>query len=324
MKMTGISDTVHAKILLFGEYTVLLGARGLSIPFSYFSGRLVLPTGEQVTDLNFARRSHQALAGYINWLEQAVVSGSLPPVLNMPRLQKDLGNGLYFESSIPPGCGLGSSGALVAALYRRYAIDPLVPVHDMPPGDIGKLKTLFAAMESFFHGTSSGLDPMIGYFGVPLLTEQNGTVMPVALPQPEKNAKGAFFLVNTGILRKTGPLVDLFLERCRDKTYQQKIMKELLFLNDACISHVMNGITEGFDREMEKLSAFQREHFSPMIPGIFTEYWDNGLDTGDFYLKLLGAGGGGYLLGYARDYSRAVIRWQELGLDTVPVYGIKK
>ncbi|HDR89911.1 MAG TPA: mevalonate kinase [Bacteroidetes bacterium] len=324
MKMTSISDTVHAKILLFGEYTVLLGARGLTIPFSHFSGRLALPTGEQVTDLNFARRSHHDLAGYINWLDQSVVSGSLLPVLDLHRLQKDLGNGLYFESTIPPGYGLGSSGALVAALYRTYAIDPIIPGHRLPPGELSKLKTLFAGMESFFHGTSSGLDPLIGYTGVPLLTEQDGTVMPVALPQPGENAKGAFFLVNTGMPRKTAPLVDLFMERCRDKTYKQKIMKELLSLNDVCISHVMNGITEGFEREMEKLSAFQQEHFRPMIPGIFTEYWENGLDTGDFYLKLLGAGGGGYLLGYARDYSRAVIRWQELGLDPVPVYGIKK
>ncbi|HDJ32715.1 MAG TPA: mevalonate kinase, partial [Bacteroidetes bacterium] len=54
---------------------------------------------------------------------------------------------------------------------------------------------------------------------------------------------------------------------------------------------------------MKKLSVFQWEHFRPMIPGIFTEYRENGPGTGEFYLKLLGAGGGGYLPGYVRDYS---------------------
>ena len=29
-------------------------------------------------------------------------------------------SGLYFESSIPIGYGIGSSGALVAALYEKY------------------------------------------------------------------------------------------------------------------------------------------------------------------------------------------------------------
>jgi len=75
---------------------------------------------------------------------------------------------------------------------------------------------------------------------------------------------------------------------------------------------------------MKKLSVFQWEHFRPMIPGIFTEYRENGPGTGEFYLKLLGAGGGGYLPGYVRDYSRAVIRWQELGMHPVSVYEIKK
>jgi len=41
---------------------------------------------------------------------------------------------------------------------------------------------------------------------------------------------------------------------------------------------------------MKKLSVFQWEHFRPMIPGIFTEYRENGPGTGEFYLKLLGGG----------------------------------
>jgi len=118
-----------------------------------------LPTGDQVAGLNFSRHSHRDLAGYVGWLEHFVASGSFLSVPDLHRLCKDLGNGLYFESTIPSGYGLGSSGALMAALYRRYANDSVVPGHRMPPGEIGELKTLFAGMESFFHGTSNRLDP---------------------------------------------------------------------------------------------------------------------------------------------------------------------
>ena len=37
------------------------------------------------------------------------------------RLDADLEKGMYFDSSIPMGYGVGSSGAIVAAIYDRYA-----------------------------------------------------------------------------------------------------------------------------------------------------------------------------------------------------------
>ena len=34
--------------------------------------------------------------------------------------KQDVENGMYFQSSIPQGFGVGSSGALVAAVYGKY------------------------------------------------------------------------------------------------------------------------------------------------------------------------------------------------------------
>ena len=39
-----------------------------------------------------------------------------------------------------------------------------------------------------------------------------------------------------------------------------------------------------------------------MIPPLFKELWERGLDSDDFYLKLCGAGGGGFLLGVTDDF----------------------
>ena len=42
-----------------------------------------------------------------------------------------------------------------------------------------------------------------------------------------------------------------------------------------------------------------------MIPEGFKDVWKQGIETGDYYLKLCGSGGGGYILGFTRDYANA-------------------
>jgi mevalonate kinase len=53
---------------------------------------------------------------------------------------------------------------------------------------------------------------------------------------------------------------------------------------------------------MKLLSKFQFEHFKPMIPKLFNKMWKRGLDSGEYYLKLCGAGGGGFILGFTKNY----------------------
>ena len=40
-----------------------------------------------------------------------------------------ISDGMYFDSSIPRGYGVGSSGALVAAIYDRYSLDKVTRAH---------------------------------------------------------------------------------------------------------------------------------------------------------------------------------------------------
>jgi mevalonate kinase len=42
-----------------------------------------------------------------------------------------------------------------------------------------------------------------------------------------------------------------------------------------------------------------------MIPESFHEIWKNGIETNDYYLKLCGSGGGGYILGFTQDLEKA-------------------
>jgi mevalonate kinase len=58
---------------------------------------------------------------------------------------------MYFDSTIPQGYGVGSSGALVAAIYDKYAQDKsrFSRTHSRK---IITVKNIFSQMESFFHG----------------------------------------------------------------------------------------------------------------------------------------------------------------------------
>ena len=42
-----------------------------------------------------------------------------------------------------------------------------------------------------------------------------------------------------------------------------------------------------------------------MIPSGFNDIWRKGLETGSYYLKLCGSGGGGYLIGFSDSLDKA-------------------
>ena len=93
--------------------------------------------------------------------------------MDLSKLRQDTENGMYFDSSIPQGYGVGSSGALVAAIYDKYAIDKITVLENLTKEKLLKLKAIFGEMESFFHGKSSGLDPLNSYLSLPILINKN-------------------------------------------------------------------------------------------------------------------------------------------------------
>ena len=62
-------------------------------------------------------KSNNSLLNYYEFLKKSQTNGTLPCEMDLERLHNDIENGMYFDSSIPQGFGVGSSGALVAAIY---------------------------------------------------------------------------------------------------------------------------------------------------------------------------------------------------------------
>ena len=60
-----------------------------------------------------------------------------------------------------------------------------------------------------------------------------------------------------------------------------------------------------FSENFMDLSQFVIEKLNPMIPSGFNDIWRKGLETGSYYLKLCGSGGGGYLIGFSDNLDKA-------------------
>jgi len=305
-----------AKILLFGEFTVIFNSKALTIPYSFFNGHLSYIGDDKYTRYDMAVLSNNELISYRDYLLE---NPSLCEAaeIDLETFRKDLDNGLYFESNIPKGFGVGSSRALVAAVYERYSRNLVRPQEDSA---LKKLKYIFSQMESYFHGTSSGMDPLNCFVGEPLLFSNNDDIKRVSVPHHENNGDGAIFLINSGYPSTTGPLVKKFMKKTLDSGYKRKIIEEAIPLNDICIDQITRGNMINFFENLRKMSSLQLNIFREMIPGDFLPVWKRGLDTGEFSLKLCGSGGGGFLLGFTRDYHVAEDIMKNEGFEVMPVF----
>jgi len=132
-----------AKILLFGEYGIIKDSKGLSIPYNFYRGALKIP----IEGAQYDRDSHQKLVDFSTYLK------TLDPKIvefDWKKLDRDLLSKMYFDSSIPQGYGVGSSGALVAAIYDQYACCKITVLENLTKEKLGYLKKVFSLMESFF------------------------------------------------------------------------------------------------------------------------------------------------------------------------------
>lgn len=300
---TDREGSFNSKILLFGEYGIIQNSMGLSIPYQSFRGKLQFSEGS-TSDPHVVTKSNASVKEYANYLIDLHDKGELMFQLDKDRLVQDLNNGLYFESSIPQGFGVGSSGALVAALYDAYSLDK-IEADAVKRTQLSKLKKIFSQMESYFHGTSSGMDPLICYIDLPVLIKSKTNIDTVDLPAENAAGQGAIFLIDTGRPGRTQPLVQYFLEKCQEKDFRQKVKEKLIPYNDQCIKDFLKGETKSLFGNLYFVSKFLVEHLTPMVPKLFRDLWIQGLETKAYYLKLCGSGGGGFILGFTENLEEA-------------------
>lgn len=291
----------YSKILLFGEYGIIKDSKGLSIPYNFFKGALKaeLPLSD------VARKSNESLRKFADYLETVQEEEPSLVRFDIRTMKMDLDNGMYFDSSIPQGYGIGSSGALVAAIYDKYAKEKITVLENLTREKLLRLKAIFGMMESFFHGKSSGLDPLNSYLSLPILINSQDNIESTSIPSQNMNGKGAVFLLDSGMTGETAPMVQIFMEKMKNEGFRTVLKEEFIKHTDACVEDFLSGNVKSLFGNLKQLSHVVLDHFKPMIPQQFHQLWQKGIESNDYYLKLCGSGGGGYILGFTQDIDKA-------------------
>lgn len=303
----------YSKILLFGEYGIIKDSKGLSIPYNFYNGALK-SDGSQSDE---AVKSNQNLSRFVSHLEKLQSEQPELVTFDLDTLRADVSDGMYFDSSIPQGYGVGSSGALVAAIYDKYAQDKITVLENLTREKLLRLKSIFGQMESFFHGKSSGLDPLNSYLSIPILINSKDNIEATGIPTQSLDGKGAVFLLDSGIVGETAPMVNIFMEKLQDQGFRNMLKTEFIKHTDACVDSFLGGDIKSLFANTKKLSKVVLNNFKPMIPEQFHSIWQKGIDTNDYYLKLCGSGGGGYILGFTQDLEKAKTALNDYKLEVV-------
>lgn len=285
------------KILLAGEYAVTHRPYALALALNQWAGHWEkITTSPDPAWLKFGAW----LANHDwPWLQLALWKQEYPQY--------------HFVSPLPQGRGLGSSGALCAAIYDRYKV---------PEGfsaDEAALREQLAALENYFHGVSSGFDPLVSLRrrtcvmmnGHLALLPENATLV-LQEQRPSAGQDSYFlFLWDSQIPRTTLGLMDFY-----QKAYQgqEAWIQELALAQEYLVIALKDFLCQetlaarpDLTSSWGQVSRLQARQMAPMILPAVQPLWQ-----GEGYqLKLCGKGGGGFYLGLAkRDADLRVLQQQ--------------
>lgn len=273
-----------SKVLLLGEHVVNLGAEALAIPYDSFYCKL----SYDALNEDFVEESPDILRALASYIEK---DGELNKHYHLELFQEELAKDLGFHMNIPIGYGLGSSGALVAAVFERYG------KRKYKKEDT--LKKILGQTESFFHGKSSGLDPLVSYLHKSVWIGDETRVVEQTMQWQDEFE---IFLLNTHHPRKTGPLVEAFLEKAsNDEIFHQALIEEIIPINNSLVHNFLQNKHDNTMGYVERLSALQLKHFKELILPKHIDLWMLGLASKEYFLKICGAGGGGFMLGFTHN-----------------------
>ena len=277
------SISFNSKILLFGEYGIMHDSNALSIPYKKFNGSLS-KSDHLSEDQKISNRNIESLYEYI------IQEDYLNDIINSDNLKEEIDSGLYFDSNIPIGSGLGSSGALVSSIISRYS------KVDLKSFSNSEIKKIMSLVESKFHGNSSGFDPAVSYFNKPMLYSNQ------KIKLIERIAFKDFkvYIIDSQIDSSTKKMIKVFEDKISKSEFRLFFNSKFINNTNQCINHLMN-TSKLFRDSVKELSNDTFYNFQEMIPEKLKNKWKEGIKNDSYYMKLCGSGGGGFFLAYDFD-----------------------
>ena len=277
------SISFNSKILLFGEYGIMHDSNALSIPYKKFNGSLS-KSNHLSEDQKISNRNIESLYEYI------IQEDYLNDIINSDNLKEEIDSGLYFDSNIPIGSGLGSSGALVSSIISRYS------KVDLKSFSNSEIKKIMSLVESKFHGNSSGFDPAVSYFNKPMLYSNQ------KIKLIERIAFKDFkvYIIDSQIDSSTKKMIKVFEDKISKTEFRLFFNSKFINNTNQCINNLIN-TSKLFRDSVKELSNDTLHNFQEMIPEKLKNKWKEGIKNDSYYMKLCGSGGGGFFLAYDFD-----------------------
>ena len=277
------SISFNSKILLFGEYGIMHDSNALSIPYKKFNGSLS-KSDHLSEDQKISNRNIESLYKYI------IQEDYLNDIINSDNLKEEIDSGLYFDSNIPIGSGLGSSGALVSSIISRYS------KVDLKSFSNSEIKKIMSLVESKFHGNSSGFDPAVSYFNKPMLYSNQ------KIKLIERIAFKDFkvYIIDSQIDSSTKKMIKVFEDKISKSEFRLFFNSKFINNTNQCIDHLIN-TSKLFRDSVKELSNDTLHNFQEMIPEKLKNKWKEGIKNDSYYMKRCGSGGGGFFLAYDFD-----------------------
>ncbi len=277
------NTSFNSKILLFGEYGIMHNSDALSIPYKKFNGFLSI-SNTLTEDQKISNRNIEYLYDYI------IQDKYLSNIINSNNLKEEINLGLYFDSNIPIGSGLGSSGALVSSIISRYS------KVDLKSFSKSEIKKIMSLVESKFHGNSSGFDPAVSYFNKPMLYSNQK----IKLIERISFKDFKVYIIDSQIDSSTKKMIKVFEDKISNSKFRLFFNSKFINNTNQCIDHLIN-TSKLFRDSVKELSNDTLHNFQEMIPEKLKPKWKEGIKNDSYYMKLCGSGGGGFFLAYDFD-----------------------
>lgn len=272
-----IGKKYNSKILLFGEYTVLHGTKAFAVPCDRFSGTWTYkknhPSALEIQKLK-------------QYLLKVYYEGKLVN-FDFDDLEYQIAKGLAFDSTIPQGYGLGSSASVSAAIFDAFRKKKELLT-------LNELRQNLGLIESCYHGSSSGIDPLVSFLNQPVLIHDADNIE--LIDEPNHNIDSSLYLLDTKMPRRTSLLVDAYLATFEKSEEFRNRIDEISEINEHLIDDYLLDKTSSFINNFQKLSWAQYNYLSILIPTKYHELWKQGHSTCSFDMKICGAGGGGFMM----------------------------